>query len=102
MSTHVELKENDKTPQVPSGEEAAVEAPEAAPEQKKRTLKGMLMMAVCCAAPMLLLAAIPFLGATFGSLAAAGSGLLSVVALLACPVGMFLMMRMMMNDKNKK
>jgi hypothetical protein len=45
------------------------------------------------------LAAIPFLGATFGSLAAVGSGLLSVVALLACPVGMFLMMRMMMKDK---
>ena len=76
-----------------SGLPGTAGGPEAA--QKKSTLKGMLMMAICCAAPILLLAAIPFLGAAFGSLAAVGSGLLSVVALLACPVGMFLMMRMM-------
>jgi hypothetical protein len=36
---------------------------------------------------------------TFGSLAVLGSGLLSTVALLACPVGMYLMMRMMMSGK---
>jgi hypothetical protein len=30
-----------------------------------------------------------------------GSGLLSVVAVLACPVGMFLMMRMMMKGKKE-
>ena len=56
------------------------------------------MMLVCCAAPLLLLAAIPLLGFTFGSYAV-GSGLLSIVALLACPLGMYLMMRMMMTDK---
>ena len=92
---------NDKASRVASDEAIVVGTAEAPQEQKKSTLKGMLMMAICCAAPILLLAAIPFLGATFGSFAAVGSGLLSVVALLACPVGMFLMMRMMMKDKKE-
>jgi hypothetical protein len=39
------------------------------------------------------------LGFTFGSYAAVGSGLLSIVAFLAFPVGMYLMMRMVMTDK---
>ena len=95
MSDQVELEVNDKAPRIASDQ--TTEAPQ---EQKKSTLKGMLMMVVCCAAPLLLLAAIPFLGAAFGSLADVGSGLVSIVALLACPVGMFLMMRMMMKDKN--
>ena len=76
-----------------------MEAPDTAPAQKKTTLKGMLMIAVCCAAPLLVLVAVPFLGLTFGSFAAVGSGLLSIVAWLACPVGMYLMMRMMMTGK---
>lgn len=59
----------------------------------------MLMMAICCAVPLLLLAAIPFLGVAFDSFAGVGSGLLSIVAFLACPVGMYLMMRIMMKDK---
>ena len=59
----------------------------------------MLMMAICCAAPLLLLAAIPFFGLTLGSFAAVGSGWLSIVALLACPIGMYLMMRMIMTGK---
>ena len=96
MSEQVQLKLKDKVPQVSSDQTT-----EAAQEQKKSTLKGMLMMAICCAAPLLLLAAIPFLGSAFGSLAAAGSGLLSLVALLACPVGMFLMMRMMMKGNKE-
>lgn len=99
MSDQVELKVNDKTPQASAGEEVAGEGTEPAQEQNKMTLKGMLMMAACCAAPLLLLAAIPFLVATFGSLDGVGSGLLTVVAVLACPVGMYLMMRMMMKAK---
>lgn len=62
--------------------------------QGKGWLKGTLGMAICCAAPLLLVAAIAFL-----SLGAIASGALSLAALLACPVGMFLMMRMMMKDK---
>jgi hypothetical protein len=99
MSDQIEVRGQRENLQIPSREGAVIEAPKVALEQKKKTLKGMLMMAVCCAAPLLLLAAIPFLAATFGSLAALGTGLLNIVALLACPVGMYLMMRMMMKDK---
>ena len=49
-------------------------------------------MATCCAAPFLLFAAIALFGLSLGAIA---SGALSVVALLACPIGMFLMMRLM-------
>jgi hypothetical protein len=53
-------------------------------------------MAICCGTPLVLVAAIAFFGLSLGAIA---SGALSVVALLACPVGMFLMMRMMMTGK---
>ena len=72
------------------------DGPDACPMQGKGWLKGTLGMAICCAAPLLLVAAIAFFGLSLGAIA---SGALSLVALLACPVGMFLMMRMMMNDK---
>lgn len=62
----------------------------------KGWLKGGLMMAICCAAPLLLVTAVALVGLSLGAIA---SGALSVAALLACPVGMFLMMRMMMKDK---
>lgn len=62
----------------------------------KGWLKGGLTMALCCAAPLLLVGAIAFFGLSLSALA---SGALSLAALLACPVGMFLMMRMMMKDK---
>ncbi len=90
---------NDKVSQIACDEAVLVGEAEAPKEQKKRTLKGMFMMGICCAAPLLLLAAIPFLGLTLGSFAAVGSGFLSLVALLACPVGMFLMMHMMGKEK---
>ncbi|HEU4344233.1 MAG TPA: hypothetical protein VFU31_21965 [Candidatus Binatia bacterium] len=99
MSDQIEIRGQAENLQIPSREGVAAEVPEIAQQQKKKTLKGMLMMAICCAAPLLLLTAIPFLGLTFGSFAAVGSGLLSIVALLACPVGMYLMMRMVMKEK---
>ena len=68
----------------------------ACPIQGKSWIKGTLGMAICCAAPLLLVAAIVFFGLSLGAIA---SGALSLTALLACPVGMFLMMRMMMKDK---
>jgi hypothetical protein len=70
--------------------------PAACPVQAKGWLKGAFGMAICCAAPLLLVAGIAFFGLSLGALA---SGALSLAALLACPVGMFLMMRMMMKDK---
>src|ERR671911_404281 len=68
----------------------------ACPIQGKGWLNGTLGMAICCAAPLVLVAAIAFFGLSLGAIA---SGALSLVALLACPVGMFLMMHMMMKDK---
>ena len=64
--------------------------------QGKSWIKEMLGMTICCASPFLLVAAIAFFGLSSGTIA---SGSLSFVALLACPIGMFLMMRMMMKDK---
>ena len=70
----------------------------ACPMEGTGLFKGALGMAICCGAPILLIAAISFFGLSLGAIA---SGALSLVALLACPVGMFLMMRMMMKkDKN--
>ena len=66
--------------------------------QRKGWLKGPLGMAICCGGPILLVTAISFFGLSLGAIA---SGALSLVALLACPVGMFLMMRMMMKDKKE-
>jgi hypothetical protein len=68
----------------------------ACPIQGKSWIKGILGMAVCCVAPLLLVAAIAFFGLSLGAIA---SGAVSLVALLACPVGMYVMMRMMMKDK---
>jgi len=64
--------------------------------QGKGWLKGVLPMTICCAAPLLLVGAITLFGISLGALA---SGFLNVAALLACPVGMYLMMRMMSKEK---
>ena len=62
------------TEQIQSSEEAgvteispvkrveAVEGSEVSQEPKKNSLKGMLMMALCCGAPLLLILAIPLFG----------------------------------------
>jgi len=63
--------------------------------QGKSWLKGTLGIAICCAAPLLLVAAIAFFGLSLGAVA---SGAVSLVAILACPVWMYVMMRRMMKD----
>ena len=70
----------------------------ACPMNERGWLKGPLGMALCCGAPLLLIAVISFFGFSLGALA---SGALNLVALFTCPVGMFLMMRMMMKDKKE-
>jgi hypothetical protein len=55
---------------------------------------GYLKRAACWGAPVLLLLAIPLLWS--GGWAATGGSLLSVLALVACPLGMYFMMRSMM------
>jgi hypothetical protein len=59
------------------------------------TWRDFLKRAACWGAPVLLLVAIPLLWS--GGWAAAGGSLLSALAVLACPLGMYVMMRGMMN-----
>jgi hypothetical protein len=90
------VRERTESPKTPSGEGVAAGGSDICQVQKKGWFKGILPMAICCGAPLVFLAAISLFGA---SLAASASGLLSLVAVLACPLGMYLMMRMMMNKK---
>jgi hypothetical protein len=97
MSDRILLEKEELPAENPTGAAVKTEDGSAAcPMQGKGWLKGTLGIAICCGAPLLLVAAISFFGLSLGAIA---SGALSLVALLACPVGMFLMMRMMMKDK---
>ena len=99
MSDQTFLKEEEMPAENSTGAGVKTEEGSAAcPMKEKGWLKGPLGMAICCGAPLLLIAVISFFGFSLGAIA---SGALSVVALLACPVGMFLMMRMMMKDKKE-
>ena len=49
-------------------------------------LKGGFVMAICCAAPLLLVAALAFFGLSLGAIT---SGALSLAAVLACPSACF-------------
>ncbi len=59
----------------------------------------LLKRAACWGAPVLLLLAISLIWS--GGRAAAGGSLLSVLALLACPLGMYFMMRSMGNMQHQ-
>lgn len=98
MSTETRsLEERKLSLQNSSGVGAQSEGGSAACKlQRKGWLKGGLTMAICCAAPLLVVGAVTLFGMSLGALA---SGFLSLAALLACPVGMFLMMRMMKDKK---
>ncbi len=67
----------------------------ALPPAGQRGWKDYLKRAACWGGPLLLLIAIPLVWS--GGWAAAGGSVLSVLALLACPVSMYFMMRGMMN-----
>ena len=89
--------ENSQTGQVSASQEVGtVERTEVCSMEKKGWLKGPLGMAICCGAPLLLVAAVSLFGLSLGAIA---SGLLSLAAVLACPLGMYFMMRMMMKQK---
>ncbi len=71
-----------------------VEAQHCGPPGGRRTWGDVLRRGACWGAPLLLLLALPLFWS--GSAApVAGGSLLSVLALLACPLGMYFMMRMM-------
>lgn len=64
------------------------------PPAGQRTWTDYLKRGACWGAPLLLLLALPLLWSG-NNVAAAGGSLLSLAALLACPLGMFFMMRAM-------
>src|SRR5438093_12761625 len=66
----------------------------AMPSPHQRTWKDYLKRGACWGAPLLLLLAVPLFW-TGNATAATGGSILSVLALLACPLGMFFMMRAM-------
>ncbi len=97
MSKETRIEDRSLSLQNPSGVGAQDAASSAACKTHgKGWLKGGLAMTTCCAAPIVLQAAVTLFGISLGALA---SGFLSVAALLACPVGMYLMMRMMTKQK---
>lgn len=59
-------------------------------------LKGLLLMAICCGVPLLLFLVFPVFGMALGG---RGSSVVNVLALLACPLGMGLMMWFMMRTQ---
>lgn len=56
-------------------------------------LKGVMLMAVCCGAPLILLLALPVFGVTLGGL---GVSVVNALAVLACPLGMGVMLWLML------
>jgi hypothetical protein len=97
MSDQTGSERKEMTVANPSGAAVQAEdAPSACQMQGKGWLKRGLMMAICCAAPLAVVGAIALFGLSLGALA---SGFFSIAALLACPLGMYLMMRMMSKDK---
>ena len=86
-----------QTAELPASQKVeATKGSEVCSMGKKGWLKGPLGMAICCGAPLLLIAAISFFGLSLGAIA---SGALSLGVALACPLGMYLMLRMMMKGK---
>ena len=99
MSDRVRLESEKMRAENPTGVAVKTEDGSAACSmQGKGWLKGPLGMAICCAAPLLVVVAISFFGLSLGAIA---NGALSLAAILACPVGMYFMMRMM-NKKEQR
>ena len=64
------------------------------------TKGGLRKMGWCLAAGLGLLIAVPLIAS--GGLAAVGGSILTVLALVACPIGMYLMMRAMMKTQHEE
>jgi len=66
-------------------------------QKNKGHMPHMLMMALCCGAPIILLLIIPLLGANFSGL----RGILTVIAPFICPLMMIFMIPMMFRGHKK-
>jgi hypothetical protein len=98
MEKHREkLQEKPDSPSAGTAEHCCpLEGQEGQSDSGKRTLWTLLKLGACCAAPILALAIlVPFLRGGDTGLAAIGGNLLYFAALLACPLGMYFMMRHM-------
>lgn len=62
----------------------------------KKGLKGLVLMAACCGAPVLLLLALPMVGSAVGGF---GASAVRMLAIIACPVGVALILWMMMRGQ---
>jgi hypothetical protein len=97
MSDQAQAKDKTENLEISPKEKDVAETCGITHASKGGWLKGPLGMAICCGAPLLLIAAVSLFGLSLGAIA---SGALTLAAVLACPLGMYLMMRMMM--KNQK
>ncbi|MGH7378256.1 MAG: DUF2933 domain-containing protein, partial [Candidatus Methylomirabilales bacterium] len=61
----------------------------------------LLKMGACCGGALLLFALVPLVAGGGGALAGVGVSLLSIAALLACPLGMYFMMRGMQRMEHR-
>ncbi len=83
------------------GEEASMQPgqdvqKEGQVKPKKGGLSNLVKIGACCVAPILALVfLVPLLGSGAGGLASLAGNLLYLAALLACPLGMYFMMRHM-------
>jgi len=103
MAEHIETTEQttETTNRPSTDRQAPADHTEAPPSRSgmmacgmgRQGLKGMLMMAACCGAPLVLLLLLPVAGSALGGI---GASAVSTLAVLACPIGMGLMMWMMM------
>lgn len=92
MSDQIPVKEKVESP-LPSMQAAeAVDRVKVFLDFGKRMLRGLLLKVLCCGAPFLLILAIPLFGI---SLSGFLWPLVILVAMLACPLGTYLMMRTM-------
>jgi hypothetical protein len=91
------LQEKPDSPSAGTAEHCcALQRQEGQSDSGRRRLWSLLKLGVCCAAPVLALAIlVPFLRGGDTGLTAIGGNLLYFAALLACPVGMYFMMRSM-------
>lgn len=66
---------------------------------RRKGVKGLLGMAACCGAPIAAGLLLASFGGYLGSVGTAAGAALPYLALLACPLGMYFMMRFMMRPE---